>query len=198
MKSYKTLVGLIALAVLLVACFGTGSALATTLCKTGGSPEAGCGAGKGESTSEIVATGSLSVTQEFADVSCTNSQLRIVPSSSTGTPVTGSVTSFSPGSCFNQNGKFCSVIVRNMPWEAEFEGTTLTLKDEVGVAVKFECGFLPVCEYLTPSASYTIANGSPTTLATNYLPSGKGPICPPEAEWHATYSVTAPTGFTVL
>lgn len=200
MKSYKTLGGTAALLALLVVCFGVASASAATLCKTGGSPEAGCGAGKGESTSEMVAkAASVSITNSWSNITCSGSEIKIVPSSSTGTPVLGSIGTFNMGlPCKTAAGGACTLTINNLPWEVEIEGSNLAIKDAVGVGATLNCGFLIRCGFHTTNAAYAIGNGSPTTLSTAYKPTLTGPFCPPEAEWHATYSVTSPAGFTVL
>lgn len=199
MKSYKTLSGAIVLVALAVACIGAASASATTLCETGGSPEGPCGTGKGESASEIVAkAASVVITNSWSDITCSGSEMKIVPNSSTGAPITGSIGSFILGlPCKTAGGQACTITVDNLPWEVEIEGTNLAIKDAVGVGATLNCGFLIRCGFHTKNAAYTIANGSPTTLSTSYEPTRTGVLCPPEAEWHATYSVTSPTGFTV-
>ena len=201
---YVKILGLAALAAMAVMAFvGAGTASATTLCKTSGSPEAGCGAGKGEinaETDNIVGTSTnAKLTSPIANVVCNHSETEIDPASSTGSPILGSITKLTfTGECRTEGGTACTVTVKNIPYEAELEGTTLTAKDAVGAGAKVVCGFLINCEFLANEAKLTITNGSPTTAtASKVVLKRNGGICPETAEWDAVYNTTSPAGLTV-
>src|SRR6478672_11087977 len=132
MRRIKALGLALVAAAALAALTGTGTASATTLCKTGGSPEAGCGAGKGEinaATDNVTLSSTNPVfTTAITGVTCKSSELTIDPQASTGSPVLGEVTAMShSGDCTTSGGTACTVEVKNIPYNASFEGTSLKL-----------------------------------------------------------------------
>lgn len=202
---YVKILGLAAVAALAVMAFvGAGTASATTLCKTGGSPEAGCGAGKGEinaETDNIVGTSTNAIlTSSLTNVTCEHSETEINPESSTGTPIIGSVEKLTfTGNCKTSSGTACTVQVLNLPYGGSLEGDTLTVTDPIGAGAKVVCGFLINCTFTTKQASLTVENGSPTVaVAAGVKLERAGGFCPETAEWHATYKTSSPAGLTVL
>jgi hypothetical protein len=201
---YVKILGLTAVAAMAVMAFvGAGTASATTLCKSGGSPEAGCGAGKGEinaETDNIEGTSSNAIlTSSLTDVTCKVSETKINPTSSTGAPILGTVENLNfKEDCTTASGTSCTVTVVNLPYSSSLEGTALTVTDPIGAGATVKCGFLINCTFTTKSATLNIVNGTPSVAkAEGVKLEREGGFCPETAEWHATYSTTAPTGLTV-
>lgn len=187
-----------------IAVIGLGTASATTLCKTGGSPELNCGSGKGEINAlldNIFGTSTnLIFTTSITNVTCTHSTLTIDPETSTGTPVTGTVTGLTfAETCKTSGGTHCKPIkVLNLPYHASIDDAALIVTDPVGAGVTIECGFILNCTFTTKNAQLTFTNGSPTTLvAASIKLERSGGLCPETAEFHATYSISQPSGFTI-
>jgi len=189
----------LALAAIAAAAFmaflGAGTASATQLCTDSGEV---CteysGTITGTSTNATLAT-------NLANVECSDSATTIVANSSTGAPILGEVTGLEFTGCRTEVGLVpCTVTVKNLPYGGSVEGKTLTVTDPVGAGAKVVCGTVLSCEFLTKSASLSITNGSPTVAVAKevQLSHETGAICPSTATWSATYSVTSPTGLTVL
>jgi hypothetical protein len=179
----------------LMAFLGAGTASATQLCTDSGEV---CteysGTITGTSTNATLAT-------NLANVECSDSATTIVANSSTGAPILGEVTGLEFTGCRTEVGLVpCTVTVKNLPYGGSVEGKTLTVTDSVGAGAKVVCGTVLSCEFLTKSASLSITNGSPTVAVAKEvaLSHETGAICPSTATWSATYSVTSPTGLTVL
>jgi len=179
----------------LMAFLGAGTASATQLCTdSGGVCTEYSGNINGTSTNATLAT-------NLANVECSDSATTINASSSTGAPITGEVTALSFTGCRTEVTLIpCTVTVKNLPYNASLEGKTLTVTDAVGAGAKVVCGEVLSCEFLTTKAELAITNGEPTVaVAKNVALSHEtGAICPSTATWNATYSVTSPTGLTVL
>jgi|SRR6478672_6036642 len=187
----------------LAAFAGTSTASATTLCRTGGFPESGCGAGKGEINAasdnlELTSTNSV-FKNSVSDVSCEDSEMTIDPATSTGAPVLAEVTKLAfHTKCETKSKQPCTVEVFNLPYPVTIEGSTLTIKDSVGAGARVKCGFLISCLFTTKEAPFMISNVLFTTITgTEIAFSRSGSLCPATASWNVTYSVTAPEGFTV-
>jgi hypothetical protein len=204
---YVKILGLAAVAAMAVMAFvGAGTASATTVCATGGSPQAGCPAGKGEYDGAINATSTNPLlTNSITNVTCEHSATTIDPATSTGTPISGEVTALSfSGNCKTASGTACTVEVLNLPYPGTVESlgggkSDLIVKDPTGAGAKVVCGFLINCTFTTKEATLTMTNGSPSTAtASKIVLTRSGGFCPATAEWDATYSVTSPSGLTVL
>ena len=174
---------------------GAGTASATQLCTdSGGVCTEYSGKITGTSTNPTLAT-------NLANVVCEDSQTAIFASSSTGAPILGEVSELTFSGCHTEVTVIpCTVTVKNLPYSASLEAKTLTITDEVGAGAKVVCGTVLSCEFLTKSASLAITNGEPTVAKATAvaLSHETGAICPSTATWSATYSVTSPTGLTVL
>jgi len=180
----------------LMALIGAGTASATQLCTdSGGICTEYSGNITGTSTNATLAT-------NLANVECSHSETTINAFTSTGTPILGEVTALSFTGCQTEGvvHTACTVTVKNLPYSASLEGKTLTVSDAVGAGAKVVCGTVLSCEFLTKSANLAITNGSPTVAVAKEvaLSHETGAICPSTATWSATYSVTSPTGLTVL
>jgi hypothetical protein len=205
---YIKVLGLAAVAAMaLMAVIGAGTASATTICATGGSPEAGCGAGKGEYSGTVVGTSTnATLSTDLANVICSHSETTLTPASSTGAPTIGGVVdSLTFTGCETEvTHTPCKVTVRNLPYNASLEalstGTTLTVEDSEGAGANVVCTGVIECEFLTPKATLKVENGSPTVAKAESvsLSHEKGLLCPSRATWSATYSVVSPTGLTVI
>jgi len=210
---YIRILGLAAIAAAAVMAFvGAGTASATTvICATG--PEesvCGAGAGKAEYSGAITATSTnATLATNLSNVICSHSETTLNPSSSTGEPITGTVSALSFTGCKTEGTNIaCTVTVRNLTYNASLKGTiggkagvsTLTVTDALGAGAKVVCGAVIECEFLTNEADLPVTNGSPTTAtATNIVLSHEtGIACPETATWSATYAVTSPAGLTVL
>lgn len=189
-------IGTVAVALLAI---GVGSAPAATLCATGGSPEAGCGAGKGEYTGTISETAGdfFLTTSSVLDFQC-HSHRSLSVGSSTGSPVPVTVSQFSLTDCTTSSGTSCTLAVKNLPYDGSISEEALRITDEAGMAFLMKCGFLISCEFGTKEAEFSISNGSPTTITGTGIPLTRtGVGCPQIAEMEMTYEVTSPAGFTV-
>jgi hypothetical protein len=201
-KSIKNL-GLAAIAAAAFMAFvGAGTAAATQLCATSGTGT-GCAGGKFEYSGSITGTSTnATLSTNLANVECSDSATTIDANSSTGAPILGEVTALSFTGCQTEGlvHTACTVTVKNLPYSASVEGKTLTVTDEVGAGAKVVCGTILSCEFLTKEANLAITNGEPTVAVAKEvaLSHETGAICPSTATWNATYSVTAPTGLTVL
>jgi hypothetical protein len=180
----------------IMAILGAGTASATQLCTdSGGVCTEYSGNVTGTSTNATLAT-------NLVNVECEDSHATVNASSSTGEPILGEVTALSFTGCHTE-GPFptqCSVTVKNAPYSASLERTTLTITDPAGAGTKVVCGTLLSCEFLTTKATLSITNGNPTTARAEKveLSHEAGAICSTTATWSATYSVVSPTGLTVL
>jgi len=186
-----------------MAFLGAGTASATQLCATSGEGAECAGTGKFEYSGTITGTSTnATLSTNLANVECSDSATTIVANSSTGAPILGEVTALSFTGCQTEGlvHTACTVAVKNVPYSASLEGKTLTVTDPVGAGAKVVCGTIISCEFLTTAANLTITNGSPTVAVAKEvaLSHETGAICPETATWNATYSVTAPTGLTVL
>ena len=196
MKWIKNLALAAIAAAALMALIGAGTASATQLCTdSGGICTEYSGNITGTSTNATLAT-------NLANVECSHSETTINAFTSTGTPILGEVTALSFTGCQTEGvvHTACTVTVKNLPYSASLEGKTLTVSDAVGAGAKVVCGTVLSCEFLTKSANLAITNGSPTVAVAKEvaLSHETGAICPSTATWSATYSVTSPTGLTVL
>jgi hypothetical protein len=185
-----------------MAFLGAGTASATQLCATSGAGTECAGTGKFEYSGNITGTSTnATLSTNLANVECSDSATTIVANSSTGAPILGEVTALSFTGCRTEVTLIpCTVTVKNLPYNASLEGKTLSVTDAVGAGAKVVCGTVLSCEFLTTAATLAITNGSPTVAVAKEvaLSHEAGAICPETATWSATYSVTAPTGLTVL
>ncbi len=187
----------------LLAFIGAGTASATQLCATSGTGlECAGAAGKFEYNGEITGTSTnATLATNLFNLECSDSAATLTASSSTGAPILGEVTGLEFTGCRAEvTLNPCTVTVKNLPYSASLEGKTLTVTDPVGAGVKMVCGTQISCELLTKSANLAITNGEPTVAVAKEVPLSHetGAICPSTATWSATYSVTSPTGLTVL
>ncbi|MFL5897748.1 MAG: hypothetical protein ACJ76D_04715 [Solirubrobacterales bacterium] len=206
---YIRILGLAAVAAMaLMALIGAGTASATTICATGGSPEAGCGAGKGEYSGPVVAKSTnATLKTNITNVVCETSETTLNPSASTGTPsIPGEVSALSFTGCKTEGIApiSCTVTVRNVPYEGSIESnggglSTLRVKDSVGAGAKVVCGTILSCEFLTKEAVLSVKNGAPTVASASEVSlTRSGSICPETATWSADYNVTSPAGLTII
>jgi hypothetical protein len=183
---------------------GAGTASATQLCATSGAgTECAGAAGKFEYSGTVTGTSTnATLSTNLANVECTESATTLDANSSTGAPILGEVTALSFTGCQTEGlvHTACTVTVKNLPYSSSIEGKTLTVTDPVGAGAKVVCGTVISCEFLTKEVSLAITNGAPTVAVAKEvaLSHETGAICPSTATWNATYSVTAPTGLTVL
>lgn len=206
---YIKILGLAAVAAMAIMAFvGAASASATTLCASeGGGAVMNCLGGKvsyGDNVNDRVVGTSTNATlsTSLANVVCSHSETTLNPNSSTGAPITGTVEALSFTGCETEALPHtpCTVNVVNVPYNASIEGTALTVTDAAGAGAEVVCGTVISCEFTTASAGLTVTNGSPTVATASNIPLSheNGLICPKTATWSATYSVTSPTGLTVL
>ncbi len=202
MKWIKNLTLAAITAAALMAFLGAGTASATQLCATSGAGTECAGTGKFEYSGNITGTSTnATLSTNLANVECSDSATTITANSSTGAPILGEVTALSFTGCRTEVTLVpCTVTVKNLPYSGSLEGKTLTVTDPVGAGAKVVCGTVISCEFLTQAATLAITNGSPTVAVAKEvaLSHETGAICPSTATWNATYSVTAPTGLTVL
>lgn len=202
MKWIKNLILAAIAAAAFMAFLGAGTASATQLCATSGAGTECAGTGKFEYSGNITGTSTnATLATNLANVVCDDSHTTIVANSSTGAPILGEVTALSFTGCRTEVTLVpCTVTVKNLPYSGSLEGKTLTVTDAVGAGAKVVCGEVISCEFLTKSANLAITNGSPTVAVAKEvaLSHETGAICPSTATWSATYSVTSPTGLTVL
>lgn len=203
MKWIKNLTLAAIAAAAFMAFLGAGTASATQLCATSGAGSECAGGGKFEYSGNITGTSTnATLSTNLANVECSDSATTITANSSTGAPILGEVTALSFTGCQTEGivHTACTVTVKNLPYSASLEGKTLTVTDPVGAGAKVVCGTVLSCEFLTTAANLTITNGEPTVAVAKEvaLSHETGAICPSTATWNATYSVTAPTGLTVL
>jgi hypothetical protein len=190
----------LALAAIAAAAFmaflGAGTASATQLCTdSGGVCTEYSGPITGTSTNATLAT-------NLSNVVCEDSHTTINASTSTGTPIFGEVTALEFSGCQTEAAlpTPCTVTVKNLPYKAELETSTLTVTDPVGAGAKVVCSGIISCEFLTTKATLAVTSGNPTTARAEkvVLSHETGAICPSTATWSATYSVVSPAGLTVL
>jgi len=203
MKWFKNLTLAAIAAAALMAFLGAGTASATQLCATSGAGSECAGTGKFEYSGNITGTSTnATLSTNLANVECSDSTTTITANSSTGAPILGEVTALAFTGCQTEDilHTACTVTVKNLPYSGSLEGKTLTVTDPVGAGAKVVCGTVISCEFLTQKATLSITNGSPTVAVAKEVPLSHetGAICPSTATWNATYSVTSPSGLTVL
>jgi len=223
---YLKVLGLAALAAMVVMAFGAGSASATTkICvSTPGTTDNECPANKSEPDpnnpqADIHVEGRLTnppgavLVTNITTVICEESGVTLTANGSTpetgATSITGEVTSLSFAKCKTSAGVPCTITVLNLPYESHLQGTiegvtntsSLTVTDPVGAGAKVVCGLVLNCTFTTKEATLHGKNiTTPTTaeFTASNLPLEKaGGLCPATAEWNASYEVTTPSGFTV-
>jgi hypothetical protein len=166
---------------------GASTASATALCKTAGTPCSGGTYGKGTIIEASLKTGTSWTVTADKTRSCEEATIKGEVTSApgtTGTPVTGTVTSMKVGKCsgvveITKTGTF-SISRAAIGGKLTLEGFEINL----GGGVCFYGG--PATTDLAPGAMASIS-------ASTALPKVSGSaICPATASWSAQYTVTAP------
>ena len=211
MKQLKIIGLAVVAAMALMAVAGAGSAAAaggTTLCKTNETP---CAAANHYlSGQEIVASSTNArLTSSLGDVTCEQSEVK-GSTTSTGSnkaAVSGSITSLS----FTKNCVLhtpfgftdaCTITSINLPYAASVTNTAGTMNGTLTVSgspgAKVDCGSALKCQFTAKGGSITldVTGGAPATVTASSEPLERtvyeGGICPSEATWDATYTVTTP------
>ena len=208
---YLKVLGLAAVAAMVVMAFGAGSASAAVKLCVKGVSDGKCPTGKEEYNgshieAKVTNPPGAVLTTNITTVTCTESVVTL--SSKGATEPTGEVTNLSFTGCKTSANQACTVEVVNLPYTSHIEGAVegtntskLRVTDEVGAGAKVVCGFVINCTFTTKEATLTGHNiTTPTTTeftAVKVPLTRNGGICPTTAEWTASYSVTTPEGFTV-
>jgi hypothetical protein len=211
MKHLK-LIGFAAIAAMaLTAVLGAGSASAaggTTLCKTNETP---CAATNHYAIGqEIVATSTNPrLTSNLGEVTCNNSEVKgkTTSTGSNKTSVSGEITSLSFTNNCVLHTPFgftdaCTVTAINLPYAATVSNTAGTMNGPLTVSgspgAKVDCGSALKCQFTAKGGSITldVTGGAPATVLAEKEELERtvyeGGICPSEATWDATYTVTTP------
>jgi hypothetical protein len=165
---------------------GASTASATVLCKTASTPCSGGTYGKGTIIEASLKTGTSWVVTADKTRSCEEATIKGEVTNApgtTGTPVTGTVTSMKVGKC---SGTVEVTKAGTFSIASTAKGPVLTLE---GFELNLGGG---VCFYGGPAAT-SLTTGTMASISANAaLPKISGSICPATASWSAQYTVTAP------
>jgi hypothetical protein len=195
----------------------TSASAATKLCSTVvNANQGGCPAGKYEYAGTVKATSTNAIlTSSTTNVTCEHSEVTLTANTSTNVPpatsIAGTITNLTfTKNCKTASGTACTVETVNLPYDGHVQGTiegntntsSLTVTDATGAGALVKCGFLINCTFTTKEATLHGVNISSPATTTRFTAAGiklnrSGGFCPETAEWHATYDVTSPAGFTV-
>jgi hypothetical protein len=196
----RTWIGIALAAICLAAAAFASSASATVLCESSTAP---CPVQSTVEEGESLQMESVNtvLTSSLVNVTCSKStaQLEINGAGGeAGEAVTGTITSLTFSGCKTSGGTACTVTTKNLPYDASLEATsggngTMNVSDKVGAGAQVQCGFFINCSLSTEEASLAVTGGTPASVTAAAIPlEREGGICPEEAFWDATYSVSAP------
>jgi hypothetical protein len=212
---YLKMLGLAAIAALaLTAIAGSGAASAatTTLCKVNVNP---CPATEDYPAGQVIkgalkpgTTATLTPNPAFfGHVTCTASSIEGKTNSTSGAPLTGSITSLTFTGCTHNGEKCTSVTAVNLPYDVDVttENTTksngngtMTVTDGLGAGAQVTCPGVN-CTFTATTIDLKVTGGNPAFVTATEVPlKATGGFCPTEAKWDATYEVTSPKPLFVI
>jgi hypothetical protein len=187
---YMKMLGLAAVAAMALMAFGAGTASATTLFKNSAKTEH-YAAGTTIQASQV-GTGYLKDTSGNTIVSCSSGAITGKTSNTTGALIEGPISTLDFTSCTSEvhTVKTGSLTINE-------KGVVTSAGSEVRITV-----FGTSCYYGTGAGTSlgTLVSGAPATLKVNSVVNEQEPksfLCPDDARWEATFTVTSPTSLYV-
>jgi RHS repeat-associated protein len=190
-----------------LACIGTSSASATTLCSLNGSPCPGVEYPSGTQVEGALVGGTKAkFVTSLGTVECTTSTVtgKTTSAGGEGSAVTGEISGLTFTGCV-LGGTSCTVEAVNLAYNTSITVTekgngTLAVTDAVGVGVLAKCGSIVNCTVTTAEAKLAITGGNPGKASAAAVPlkTTSGFLCPKEATWTAEYELSQPKPLYVV
>lgn len=173
----------------------------TVLCKASGSS---CTAGNvyPSGTALKASSSNVSIVTNLGTANCSESSLEGKTNSAEADPLPGELTTWTLGGC-KLGGTSCTATGENLPYSASVAASeggngSMALHGSGGeVSWNFTCGVIVKCK-LSFEPTLTVEGGNPAHLSASQTMKKTGSLCPKEAKFTASYSVTSPQPAYVL